>query len=38
MATVKPPECKKNKKEAKMHFTLLMAGPGRPRHIQTPPK
>jgi len=26
MATVKPPERKKNKKEAKMHFTLSTAG------------
>ena len=28
MATVKPLEHKKNKKEAKMHFTLSMAGLG----------
>ena len=28
MATVKPLERKKNKKEAKMHFTLSMAGLG----------
>ena len=28
MATVKPLEHKKNKKEAKMHFTLLTAGLG----------